>query len=209
MTGPARDERYALCDTALEVGPSAPTLCDPWDVAHLLAHLHIREARPDLAAGMAIPPLAGRLERGQAQIATLPFERLVATVRSGPPRWTPAHFGPVDEAMNLSEMFIHHEDIRRANGMAARTAYGPGLVEGLASSLRRLGPLMFHRSPVGVSLRWPERGDIVVRKPRGPGAVTLVGSVPELVLYASGRERVADVAVEGSPEAVEAFTASR
>ena len=209
MTSPARRERYALCDTALELGPAAPTLCSPWDVAALLAHLHVREARPDLAVGIAVPPLAGRLERGQAQIAAWPFEQLVATVRTGPPVWNPARLGPVDDLANLAEMFIHHEDIRRANDLGERTAYDPDLVSGLATQLKRMGPLMFRSSPVGVVLQWPRHDAVTVRKPRGAGSVTLVAPVAELTLYASGRERVATVDVEGPPEAVAAFESSR
>lgn len=48
MTSFARRERLALCDTALLVGPDAPTLCDPWDVKALLCHLLVRERKPPL-----------------------------------------------------------------------------------------------------------------------------------------------------------------
>ncbi|CCH80256.1 conserved hypothetical protein [Nostocoides japonicum T1-X7] len=209
MTRPSRVERHALCDTAVELGPTAPTLCEPWDVASLLAHLHLREARPDLAVGVVVPLLGDRTAAGQAQIAAWPFETLVAAVRSGPPVWSPARFGPVDEAMNLGEMFIHHEDIRRANGMDPRPAYEQALVDGLATMLRRTAGLTFHRSPVGVALRWPGHRDVVAKKPTARGAVTLVAPVPELVLYASGRERVARVEIDGPDDAVAAFTASR
>ena len=208
MTTPARAERFALCDTALELGPAAPTLCSPWDVAALLAHLHLREARPDLAVGVLVPPLARRTEARQAAIAAWPFARLVATVRTGPPVWNPARLGPVDAAMNLGELFIHHEDIRRANGMEPRTAYGP-LEPALATMVRRTAPLLFRKAPVGVTLQAPGGKPVVARKPTGRGAVTLRAPMPEIVLYASGRERVAHVDVDGPEDAVEAFRASR
>ena len=59
----AQSERQALCDTALAVGAKAPTLCEGWAVSDLLAHLVLRETRPDLAAGMMVPLLAGRRDR--------------------------------------------------------------------------------------------------------------------------------------------------
>ena len=45
MTNYAQTERQALCDTMERVGPDAPTLCHPWRVRELAAHLVIRETR--------------------------------------------------------------------------------------------------------------------------------------------------------------------
>lgn len=55
----ARSERSALADLLEQVGPAQPTLCAGWDTEDLLAHLLVRERRPDAAAGMLIIPLAG------------------------------------------------------------------------------------------------------------------------------------------------------
>ncbi|HET6969240.1 MAG TPA: TIGR03085 family protein, partial [Ornithinibacter sp.] len=65
----ARAERLALCDTLLELGPEAPTLCDPWRTRDLAAHLVVRERRPDAAIGIWLPPLAGPAGRTQQHYA--------------------------------------------------------------------------------------------------------------------------------------------
>ena len=61
----AAAERHDLCDTFLEVGPEAPTLCSPWRTRDLAAHLVLREHRPVwvlavLGAGLV---LLGLLDR--------------------------------------------------------------------------------------------------------------------------------------------------
>ena len=52
-------ERSALADTLEQIGPNQPTLCTGWRTQDLLAHLVVRERRPDAAAGILIPFLAG------------------------------------------------------------------------------------------------------------------------------------------------------
>lgn len=207
MTGLARSERYALCDLAVELGPDAPTLCTPWTVADLLAHLHLREARPDLAAGIMVPALAGRTARGQAGIAAWPFERLVAVVRTGPPVWNPARLRRVDELVNLTEFFIHHEDIRRADGRGPRTAYGP-LGPALEKALRSSGSLMFRKAEVGVTLHPEGRSPFVAKTPTEAGSVTVAGPAGELLLFAGGRTDVAEVDLRGPASAVAALRRS-
>ena len=76
----ARAERQALCDTLLEIGPDAPTLCDPWLTRDLAAHLVIRERRPDAALGISVPALAGHTERTQKHYADGEWARLVDLV---------------------------------------------------------------------------------------------------------------------------------
>lgn len=61
----ARAERLALCDLFEKVGPDAPTLCGTWLTRDLAAHLIVRERRPDLAVGILIPGLGGRLAKAR------------------------------------------------------------------------------------------------------------------------------------------------
>ncbi|UJH71014.1 maleylpyruvate isomerase N-terminal domain-containing protein [Ornithinimicrobium sp. INDO-MA30-4] len=61
----AQQQRQALCDTALAVGPDAPTLCSPWTVKDLLAHLVIRERRPDTLPGIGVSALLGTPTRSR------------------------------------------------------------------------------------------------------------------------------------------------
>ena len=67
MTAASR-ERAALVNTMRDVGPDAPTLCGDWTVRDLAAHLVIRERRPDAAAGIMIPALAGYTARKQQHL---------------------------------------------------------------------------------------------------------------------------------------------
>jgi uncharacterized protein (TIGR03085 family) len=205
----SRAERHALCDTFLEVGPEAPTLCDPWLTRDLAAHLVLRERRPDLAAGMWVGPLKGRLERGQAEIAGGDWERLVETVRTGPPWWTPMHFDRVDALVNTSEFVIHHEDVLRGDGaVGPRREVPERTARAVLSALRSGASLMLRRSPVGVRLVAPGAEPIAAGPKSAVAAgrvVTVTGEPVELLLLTAGRMRVADVALDGSPEDVRAL----
>lgn len=187
MTHLARLERDALCDTFLSTGPDAPTLCSPWTSAELAAHLVVRDRRPDLAPGMWLSAFASRLEQGQAAYAAMPWPELVELVRSGPPVWSPVRLAPVDDAVNLVEYVVHHEDVLRGD-----EAVGPrrtvSLRESRAvwASLHRLGRLLFRHSPVGVVLRDPEGRSEHVRATTELGTVLLEGAPVELLLAAYG-----------------------
>ncbi len=206
MTSPARRERSALCDTFETVGPDAPTLCSPWRTRDLAAHLVIREGRPDAALGMFVPPLAERARRVQDGYAAEPWPELVERVRTGPPSWSPTRLEPVDTVVNLAEMFLHHEDVLRAAADWEPRPLPDDLEQGLWSVLTRTGRLLFRRAAVGVVLVTPTYGRRLVRTPpSGAGSVVLRGTPGELLLHASGRQRVARVTVEGPADARSAF----
>ena len=206
MTSPARRERSALCDTFETVGPDAPTLCSPWRTRDLAAHLVIREGRPDAALGMLVPPLAERSRRVQDGYAAERWPELVERVRTGPPAWSPTRLEPVDTVVNLAEMFLHHEDVLRAAAGWEPRLLPDDLEQGLWSVLTRTGRLLFRRSHVGVVLVTPTYGRRLVRTPpSGAGSVVLRGTPGELLLHASGRQRVARVTVEGPADARTAF----
>ena len=206
MTHLARLERAALCDTFLGTGPDAPTLCSPWSTADLAAHLVVRDRRPDLSPGVWVPALAGRLEEGQAAYAAKPWPELVDLVRSGPPLWSPARLSRVDDAVNLVEFVIHHEDVLRGDEQVGpRRTVSQRESRAVWSSLNRLGRLLFRRSPVGVVLRDPDGASVHVRPTTELGTVVLEGAPVELLLAAYGRRRVAEVEVSGDDEAVDAL----
>ena len=109
----AQRERSALVDTLRIVGPDAPTLCAGWTTRDLAAHLVVRERRLDATPGISIPFLAGYTAKVQNQTArSSSWDDLVEMVASGPPVYSP--FKLLDSVANLGEMFIHHEDVRRA-----------------------------------------------------------------------------------------------
>ncbi len=201
----ARAERAALCETLLEVGPDAPTLCDPWDARMLAAHIVLRERRPDLALGILLPPLAGRLERAQRDLARhTEWLELVRTVRSGPPMWSPTRVPTIDDLVNTVEMVVHHEDALRGDGeRGPRREVSARLDRAVFTALGRMASLMFRRSPVGVELLAPGHGSVLAH--RAERTVRVVGGPIELLLLAYGRERVADVAFEGEEDDVAAL----
>jgi uncharacterized protein (TIGR03085 family) len=195
--GVAQDERRLLTELFAEVGPDAPTLCDPWRTRDLAAHLVLRERRPDAAVGILVKPVAGHTQRVQDAYAARPWDELVGLVRVGPPRFSP--YALVDELVNAVEYFVHHEDVRRARDDWAPRSPDPVRDEVL---WRRLGPtarMMYRKSPVGVVLRRPDGEAVVAR--RGANPVVLTGHVSELLVHVFGRS-AARVEYDGPEEAV-------
>lgn len=196
-------EREALCTTLLAVGPDAPTLCEGWTARDLAAHLVVRERRPDAAVGLWLRAFATRTEQVQAGVADRPFEELVATVRKGPPPYHPATLPVIDELTNAAEVFVHHEDVRRAAPGWEPRDLDPAHERTLWRTVRTLGRATYRRSPVGVVLDAPGYGRVTVNGKEDPVVVT--GAPGELVLHAFGRGDHARVALDGAPAAVEAL----
>ncbi|OSC23215.1 TIGR03085 family protein [Mycobacterium vulneris] len=195
----AQRERTALVETMRGVGPDAPTLCEGWKTRDLAAHLVIREYRPDAAPGILIPFLASHTEKVQNQVAEQnDWDELVGKLAAGPPVYSPLKL--LDPVANVAEMFIHHEDVRRAQpGWQPRS-----LEPTLGNMLRRTLPLMARftlaKVPGRVALRTSE-GKTVLTAGRGP-AVTVTGAPEELLLFAVGRQ--AQVEFDGDAAAVQA-----
>ena len=180
-------------------GPDAPTLCAGWKTRDLAAHLVIREYRPDATPGIIIPFFAAHTEKVQNQVAErADWDELVDKVASGPPLYSP--FKLLDPVANVAEMFIHHEDVRRA-----QPGWQPRVLEPeLSARLRRTLPLMARltlaKMPGRVALRTPE-GKTLLTAGRGP-AVTVTGAPEELLLFSVGRS--ARVEFDGDASAVQA-----
>ncbi|MFE6919734.1 TIGR03085 family metal-binding protein [Nocardia sp. NPDC057663] len=183
----AQRERHALVATMIEAGPSAPTLCGTWTVHDLAAHLVVRERRPDASLGILVRPLAGYLDATQDKIAQQPFAELAELVRTGPPWWSPLR--PVDAFANLTEMFVHHEDVRRAEPGWTPRELAAGDEARLWSALRTVARAAYRKSPVALVLATPDGDRITAHK--APGAeVVLTGKPSELLLHAFGRNEV-------------------
>jgi uncharacterized protein (TIGR03085 family) len=205
---PHRAERAALCDLFVQKGPDAPTLCEGWLTYDLAAHLFIRERRPLSGPGLVMGGAAARLT---ARILTRTKEThsyadLVARVRSGPP----AVLAPFDKVMNLTEYFVHHEDVRRGGGdNTPRTPEELAAVEAaLWKSLQRAGKFMTRPlKGTGLDLVTPG-GDVIHARTETPCA-TLTGTPGEIVLFLSGRKAAALVEFGGPPEAVEVVRAAK
>ncbi len=199
MNDYARQERRLLADLLLREGPDAPTLCTGWTTRDLAAHLVIRDRRPDASAGMLIPAFRSYGERVRRSKAALPYPDLIAEVRQ-PPVWSPVSNPLTDGVVNTMEFFIHHEDVRRA---APEWEPRP-LPAGHQAALWRGGKLTCRMAlrRAGVVAEVVADGFPPVRTGPAP-QVRITGDVGELVLFFSGRQRIARVQIEGDPAVAE------
>ena len=203
---PALDtqERLELCDLFDELGPGTPTLLAGWTAHDLAAHLVLRER--DLVAGPCIVlpgPFQRFAERRRATLARRKdFPWLVARIRSGPPIGF-FRLGWVRALANLNEFFVHHEDVRRANGRGPRVL-PPDMDAALWRNVRRGGRYLSRRlHGYGLEIEWDGTNERVTVQPGSPTA-RLSGLPGELLLYLFGRQAAAQVEVSGPPEAVAA-----
>jgi uncharacterized protein (TIGR03085 family) len=201
----AQRERRALVDTMTAAGPEAPTLCGGWTVRDLAAHLVVRERRMDAAPGIMLKPFAGYLNSVQNKAAQRPFDDLLEQIRTGPPWWSPMR--PLDALVNASEMFIHHEDVRRGEpGWEPRELTDADEAE-LWKLVQRTGRLAYRKAPVGLVLATPDGRRVIARKPAdGEQPVVLTGHPSELLLHAFGRSAVR-LDADGPEAAVQAVDA--
>ncbi len=185
------------------VGPDAPTLCEGWTTRDLAAHLVIREYRPDAAPGIVIPFFASRTAKVQNEVTEqTDWQELVDKVASGPPIYSPLKL--LDPVANVAEMFIHHEDVRRAQPGWEPRVLEPALATMLRRTLPLMGRLTLAKVPGRVALRTPDGKTLLVAgssKSQGPG-VTVTGAPEELLLFSVGRQ--ARVEFDGEAAAVQA-----
>ena len=183
MTSAAGDafltERRAFLSTLEDVGPDASTLIEGWTAKDMAAHI----AGGELALG--VPVFLARLlvRRGvdvtflqraglkqQARLTARGWSWALDRLRRDPPALV--HRSAV-APVSLLEVWVHHEDVRRANGRGPDPARNyPELQECLAVLKR------------------------YQRKRLGSRSVTLEGPVGEAVLWMAGRSRVARVEVD-------------
>lgn len=203
MTNPARTERDLICDLFTQYGPDAPTLCAGWTTRDLAAHLVVRERRPDAAAGILISKLSSYGDRVRTRAAAGDWKRLVATVRSGPPRLSPMRLTPVDRLANTVEFFVHVEDVRRARADWQPRPLGAELERQLVAMLTRGARLLARSAPSGLVLQ--PTGHQPIRAKKGEPTVTVSGNIGEIVLFMYGRAAHARVEFQGPTEQVEAI----
>jgi len=203
VSGPASIERTALADLLEAVGPDRPTLCMGWTTRDLAAHLVVRAGRPDAAAGIVVPRLAGHTKRVQDRAARRDWPTLVAQVRHRPWWWA-----PLDEPLNLVEYFVHHEDVRRAQpGWQPRTL-DSSLSSRLWTRVRAQAKLVLRRTPATVTVNAPGYGSVSAGR-GGEKAVTLSGAPQELLLFLMGRQDHALVDLKGPTEITERMLHAR
>jgi uncharacterized protein (TIGR03085 family) len=200
-------ERSALCDLFEELGPDAPTLLDGWTAHDLAAHLVLREHDLLAAPCLVLPgPFARFAERRRVRLArTHDFAWLVERIRSGPP---PGFFRIpwVRTFPNLNEYFVHHEDVRRADGRVPRQL-APDLERALWRNVERGGRYLTRRlRSVGLDLHWAG-SDHHRRVRHRIQTVRISGAPGELLLHLFGRAAVVDL--DGPPDAVDVVRRTR
>jgi uncharacterized protein (TIGR03085 family) len=198
-------ERSALCDLFEELGASAPTLLNGWTAKDLAAHLVLRER--DVIAGpcLVLPrPFRRFAERRRARLAERSeFGWLVARIRSGPPPG-PFRIGWIRSVPNLNEFFVHHEDLRRANGRGPRDSLTPALEAALWRNVSMGSRYLSRRlRGAGLEIRWAGTDDVMTVRKAEPMA-RLRGTPGELLLYIFGRQTEARIELTGPPHAVAA-----
>ena len=196
----AQQERAALVTTMRGVGPEQPTLCGDWTTRDLAAHLVIRERRLDAAPGIMVPKFAGYTERVQNQVAAEnDWNVLLDQIASGPPLLSP--FKLLDPFVNVAEMFIHHEDVRRAvTGWEPRDL-DAATTSSLARQVSLMSRMTMSKTPARVTLKTPD-GTTLTTVGKGP-AVTVTGEPGELLMFISGRDQ-AKLTFTGDDAAVSA-----
>ena len=198
-------ERAAMCDTFDAVGPDAPTLCEGWTTADLAAHLIVREHRPDAMPGVIIGgPFAAHTAKLMDAAKRKGYDSMIATLRTGLPllyRVGPGAFA------NVMENWIHHEDIRRANGQEPRPPDAD--VDAFLWRTLGLSGRMAARKvrPFGLEL------DAGAGRNRVPGSanprVVMRGAPGEIALYLAGRKSGSRVQLDGPPDALQALSEAK
>ncbi|QNV37014.1 TIGR03085 family metal-binding protein [Rothia terrae] len=192
-------ERHVLADALFNAGPDAPTLCEGWQTRHLLAHLILRESKPDAVAGIALPFLADRTDRLTNEYADKlrdedVYEDAINTFVELPGYFKMRENRPqLDANMNLIEYFVHIEDIRRAEEHWEPRKLQPEIQQKMWSALTKRARLMAGKKyPNGLVLAAPgySPDSVTVISPKsGQRATVLTGEPGELVLYLFGREQ--------------------
>ena len=201
----AQRERAALVTTMRGVGPDHPTLCGDWSTRDLAAHLVVRERRIDAAPGIMIPALAGYTARVQEQVAAADdWNVLLDKIASGPPLLSP--FKLLDPVVNVAEMYIHHEDVRRAASGWEPRELDQDAVTALTRQVSMMARMALAKAPARVTLRTPEGKDLATAG-RGE-SVVVTGAPLELLMFSSGRDE-ARVAFTGAEAAIAAVKAGR
>jgi uncharacterized protein (TIGR03085 family) len=199
-----RNERQRFVALLDELGPDAPTLCEPWTAGDLAAHV----LSIDRMAG--VPTFEGRLvvqrfgwrlnemwRRPRAANALMwatkrhEFEWIVDRLRKDPPRLL---LRPSVGVVGLFEIWGHREDLRRPNDRPS-----PG-----EPDLAPVVPWLFRyqrRFLSDTSLRVVADDGREWTAGTGPEAV-IRGPLSEVVLWLGGRAGVARVELDGEPDAV-------
>ena len=199
-------ERAALCDTLDRVGPDAPTWCEGWTTADLAAHLVVRERNPLAGPGIVLGgPFASYTASAMEKEKAKGYDVLLATLRAGPPGYMKSTMA----AVNVNENWVHHEDVRRANGAGPRPE-DPDVATVLTGVIKRTAKFGTRRiKPCGLALELPSPLDQMIIVRAGSPTAVMHGAIGECVLFLAGRRDAAVVTLEGDPHAIETLRTAK
>ena len=189
-------ERAQLCLRFDELGPDAPTLCEGWTTFDLAAHLAIRERNPVAAIGIIAGPLSSLADKGMAREKRRGYAAVVDRVRTGPPLGPFAVPG-LRQQINLIEYVVHHEDVRRANGMGPRADIDD-VQDVVWGMVRRLARFAIRGVPKGLGIELARPGGDVAAVRSGDRTARVTGDPVEVLLWAYGRGDRAEVERSGA-----------
>ena len=199
MTSLAKRERSALAQTLRNLGPDAPTLCQGWNSFDLLAHLIVRETRPDAALGIFIPALSSYSDKVAAKIKKSDFETLVQEFADGPKKFSPFAFPGIDNLANSIELVIHHEDLLRAQPNYVPRIFSETDKQFLWKRFTQSSKIFMRKAKIGIVAK-SDQGTYTVKT--GKSCVTIQGEVVDLFLFAYGRKSAANIKFEGEDDAI-------
>jgi uncharacterized protein (TIGR03085 family) len=202
-------ERDAMVETLRALGPDAPTLCDDWTTRDLTSHLVVRERRPDALPGILFGPLASYTARVQDKLTTSTnWDDLIGLFTAGPP--TLSVFKVLDPVASIHEMFVHHEDVRRAQIDWQPREFDAKTSAAIRRRIAVVSRAAMARSvaaiPARLTLCTPDGRTVVAVGHGSP--VTVTGEPLELLLFAFGRNAVC-VEFDGADEVVNAVRAAK
>ena len=202
-----RAERAELLHTFRAAGPDAPTLCEEWPVRTLAAHLVVSEQYAGLPMTVSYPvwrvvgartgaalrnSITGPMLRNMARAEARGWDWLIARLEAGPPR--PFALRMIAE-VRLLEEFVHHEDVRRANGEGPRPE-NPQLADGLVDAMLTISRVdQFAVPRRGIEVALPDGRSYVLGE--GAARTRVSGPPGEVLLWLAGRGAAAQVHVSG------------
>ena len=212
MAAAIERERHAFADTLDRVGPDAPTLAGDWRARDLAAHVASldRFAGVPTFLGRSIVARGVRLNDRVARFADASirgtrrkgFEWAVRRLRAPSP---PMLLRPAVAVVGLFEVFVHHEDVRRAEH-GAETRPAPAE---LASTIPWL--LRYHRQLLpGVRIQTefdPSEAGTASDADQIP-TVRIIGDLGDIVTWLAGRRTAAQIELAGDESVVDLVKAA-
>lgn len=194
--------RAALVAALYAAGPNEPTLVDAWQTQHLAAAVFLRENPHRVTArglGNGSAAVKSAIEAlGEESSSRKAFYNLVRNIAKGPEEPPAAARGSFLSRLRRSvtprrtspenlllELFVHTEDIRRAQARWAPRKLTDSYADALFEQLREQSRKYYANAKTGyVLIR--TNGERIIAK-RGTDQTFVTGPAGELVLHALGR----------------------